>query len=280
MPHLSAETLARLVDEAPLPPEQAHLDACSECRAELDAMRDDVQALALLPDMAPAPDAWDTLSARLQEEGLMRRRSLTFPVSRYAQLAAAIVLFVAGTAAGRLTAAPGTDAAATSAQAGAGMPVATTSPTNGGGITGFMGAGDDPVQVATAECAVAPRPAPGGAPRQDNARPLPPRQSPVNFASSGGRVQQPGTMDEAAALLRQTEQLYLTALTRYAELTTQSEVNDPVARLAALQSIVMTTQAALSQTPSDPVINGAHLTAVAQRDAALRQVAAVSTPWH
>jgi hypothetical protein len=95
------------------------------------------------------------------------------------------------------------------------------------------------------------------------------------------RAQQPRTMEEAAALLRQTEELYLGALTRYAELATNAQAGDPVSRLAALQSIVMTTQAALSQAPADPVINGYHLTALAQRDATLRQVAAATSDrWY
>jgi hypothetical protein len=43
----------------------------------------------------------------------------------------------------------------------------------------------------------------------------------------------------------------------------------------------MTTQAALNETPTDPVINGYHLTALAQRDATLRQVAAASSErWY
>jgi hypothetical protein len=105
----------------------------------------------------------------------------------------------------------------------------------------------------------------------------------VTFASSNAPVRPtlPRTMEEAAAQLRQTEELYLTALTRYAELATQSEAGDPIARLAALQSIVMTTQAALNQAPTDPVINGYHLTALAQRDATLRQVAAATSDrWY
>jgi len=114
-------------------------------------------------------------------------------------------------------------------------------------------------------------------------QPQPVSSPSVTFAGSGETRQYatPRTMDEAAALLRQTEELYLGALTRYAELATQSDAGDPVARLAALQSIVMTTQAALSQTPSDPVINGYHLTALAQRDATLRQVAAATSDrWY
>jgi hypothetical protein len=74
--------------------------------------------------------------------------------------------------------------------------------------------------------------------------------------------------------------MYLAALTRYAT-RLERGAGDPIARLAALQSIVMTTQAALNQSPTDPVINGYHLTALAQRDATLKQVAATSSDrWH
>ncbi|HSJ23833.1 MAG TPA: hypothetical protein VK929_04045 [Longimicrobiales bacterium] len=278
MSHLTPEALARLVDEAPTSHEAEHLAACHGCRTELDAMREDVQALAMLPDMAPAPDAWDALERRLVNEGVIRRRSFAFPVSRLAQLAAAIVVFVAGTAAGRMT--------APALEQFAGGPDATTSPapdTGMGSTPAPAGSPDTrgvPVNLASGR----PDDLADSTPEPSSPapiRPQPQRQSPISFASNEARLPQPGTLDEAAALLRQTEEWYLTALTRYAELTTGSEANDPIARLAALQSIVMTTQAALSQAPSDPVINGAHLTAIAQRDAALRQVAATSgNGWH
>lgn len=84
----------------------------------------------------------------------------------------------------------------------------------------------------------------------------------------------PRTRAEAANFVRDTERTYLNALTRYAELAGGTEPTDPVARLAALESIVLTTRAALGQAPADPVINGYHLTAVAQREATLKQLAA------
>jgi hypothetical protein len=274
MPHLNHEALARLVDEPATSHEAAHLAACETCRAELDTMREDVQALALLPDVTPAPDAWDALERRLVDEGLLRRRRYAFAAGHYARLAAAIVLFVAGTAAGRLTAGPGTGQYAVAPQpvppaaAGAALPAPPATAFAAGG-SDVSQSGQQPPSVMQQPPSVVQQP------QQQQ-----PRQSPVSFAATGS-VQQPRTLDEAAALLRQTEEWYLTALTRYAELTTQADVNDPIARLAALQSIVLTTQAALSQTPSDPVINGAHLTAVAQRDAALRQVASTTGErWH
>jgi hypothetical protein len=78
---------------------------------------------------------------------------------------------------------------------------------------------------------------------------------------------------DAQNAVRAAESAYLSALTRYTELAGTVDVVDPVARLAALESIVLTTRAALGQAPADPVINGYHLTAVAQRDATMKKLA-------
>jgi hypothetical protein len=86
----------------------------------------------------------------------------------------------------------------------------------------------------------------------------------------------PASADAAAAAVRDAETSYLNALTRYAELAQRADPVDPLARLAALESIVLTTRAALGQAPADPVINGYHLTALAQRDATIKRLA--STP--
>jgi hypothetical protein len=108
MSHLSLETIARLVEDAPASEEAAHLESCAECRAELAAMTEDVHALSLLPDMAAAPDDWESLERRLIDEGLIRT-----PARRYGgrgmrmlQIAAALTLFVGGSLAGRMTARP------------------------------------------------------------------------------------------------------------------------------------------------------------------------------
>lgn len=84
------------------------------------------------------------------------------------------------------------------------------------------------------------------------------------------------TADEATEQLQDAEQLYLAALTRYAELTQADEPVDPVTRLAALEGIVLTAQAALKESPADPVINSYLLTAVGQREAMLRQISNTS----
>jgi hypothetical protein len=259
MSHLTIETMARLVDETPTAEQSVHLASCDVCRAELEALCNDVRVLSTLPDMTPAPDAWDALAQRLGAEGLMRAAQPTALRFRpLLQAAAAVVLFVAGLALGR-----GIGESATN-----------------------VARNDTPAAPAAADAApqrapdVEVGPVVGQAPLL---QPQPVTNPAVTFAGSGDaqRYATPRTMDEAAALLRQTEDLYLGALTRYAELATQAAAGDPVARLAALQSIVMTTQAALSQTPTDPVINGYHLTALAQRDATLRQVAAATSDrWY
>ncbi len=84
-------------------------------------------------------------------------------------------------------------------------------------------------------------------------------------------VREPRNPAEARALYRQAEAVYLDALTRVSDLGGDS--GDPFARLAALESIAAITRSALAEAPADPIINGYHLTAVAQREATLRQIA-------
>lgn len=67
-------------------------------------------------------------------------------------------------------------------------------------------------------------------------------------------------------------ELFMDALDRYMA-STGASPGDPAARLAALDNIVLTTAEALHEAPADPVINGYHLSALAQRDAVLRQLA-------
>jgi hypothetical protein len=94
------------------------------------------------------------------------------------------------------------------------------------------------------------------------------------------RAAEPASADEALALYRQAEAVYLDALTRVAELGGQTEGSDPVARIAALESIAAITRSALEEAPADPIINGYHLTAIAQKEATLRQIAATrSDRW-
>lgn len=266
MSHLNLETIARLVDDEPTTAESAHLASCAECRTQHAAMIEDVHALSMLPDMAAVPDEWDTLERRLADEGLIRSRPQYAGgrSMRIMQVAAAAVLVLGGTIAGRLTA-PATVQVAAAAPA---TPAGNVEPAVDPARTNTAVDGTPPTTFAV-ESLTAP------------STELPVPRSPVTLAANAGYGTQPASMDEAAQLLREMEARYLDALTAYAELALDAEAGDPVARLAALQSIILTTQAALNETPTDPVINGYHLTALAQRDATLRQVATASSErWY
>jgi hypothetical protein len=94
MSHLTLESLARLVDEPATTEEATHLEACAECRMELDRMRAQTVALAALPVHAPPSTAWDGITARLREHDHRRAR----PSGNLLRIAAAIGLFAVGAA--------------------------------------------------------------------------------------------------------------------------------------------------------------------------------------
>ena len=94
---------ARLVDEAPTPRERQHLDGCEACREELDGLRAQTEALGSLPDLMPPTGDWDELESRLVGEGLIRVGPMGNRITLQAtwtQIAAALVLFLAGTGLG------------------------------------------------------------------------------------------------------------------------------------------------------------------------------------
>jgi hypothetical protein len=249
MSHLTLETLARLLDDAPDPTEAGHLDICEQCRAELEALRADAAALHWLPDPEPPIAAWVALEQRLKREGLMRRATWTTTVMR---MAAVLVIFVLGSIVGGLVMRqqkPGY-ATATPPLAAPAQRVAQ----------------NPAVRAETVAAAPAPTATLASTPTTTGPAVVAPRPA--------------ATPEEAVARLRDAERAYLAALNRYSDFSGRTEPADPLARLAALESIVATTRAALGQAPADPIINGYHLTAVAQRDATLRQLAASGQTWY
>ena len=242
MSHLTLETLARLVDESPDPTENGHLDICEECRTELEYLRADAAALRVLPDPQPPIAAWVALEQRLEREGLVRRTSWQQHAMR---IAAVLTVFVLGSIVGGMFMRPKAGVVAVSQEPAMMMPAAAVS---------------QPVINDTPRSPAVMTAAPLNGPRV-NTRPA-------------------ATAEEALGRLREAESAYLSALSRVSDFNGRSDTTDPVARLAALESIVATTRAALGQAPADPVINGYHLTAVAQRDATLRQRAASGQNWY
>jgi hypothetical protein len=105
MEHLTAETLARLVDESPAPDEATHLASCGMCSRELAALKEQTETLASLPEILPPMGDWDVLEAQLRSEGLMKDPGLVRKLGlartpAWMPAAAAVVLFLGGAAAG------------------------------------------------------------------------------------------------------------------------------------------------------------------------------------
>jgi hypothetical protein len=251
MSHLTDETLARLIDEAPTALEAAHLAACGECRDELQAMHVQVAELSVLPELQPPPADWEKLERRLAAEGLIRAHAPRRIWLHYGlRAAAAAALLLTGTLLGQrlqpTSAAPATPVASSDA-----APAGDTRPLV-----------EPPVTLAEAE----------PAPEQTSPSPA----TLVSHETVPAARPLPRTSEEAYEYVRQAEAHYLDALTRFAELSGATSIGDPAARLAALEGIVLTTRAALGQAPTDAVINGYYLNAVAQRDATLRQISATS----
>ncbi|HEY0303748.1 MAG TPA: hypothetical protein VGC44_02190 [Longimicrobiales bacterium] len=246
MSHLTLETLARLIDDAPDPTEAGHLDICQQCRDELEALRADAAALHSLPDPDPSIAQWIRLEQRLEREGLMRRTWRWQPAAL--RMAAAVVIFVLGGVSAALVMRPND--------------------------TQYLTQNETPARQVVERPTMVPNPS-ATLTTGPSVTPAPVEQAPALAALQPAR-----TSEEAAARLRTAESDYLAALTRYTELSSRIDEGDPLARLAALESIVATTRAALGRAPADPVINGYHLTAVAQRDALLRQVSATGQTWY
>lgn len=231
MPHLTLEALARLVDEAPTNEERRHIEGCDHCRDELDALREQTDSLGALPKMAPPPDLWPDIRAGLRREGLVTRTAPRRVSPTLIRLAAALALFI------------------------------------GGSATGFVarGAVADPSSRAqgTPVAVAEPQPGEAAAPaRNDRAAP----DAGIELASG-----------DVTADMERAQDVFAAALDRYMR-ANGTPAPDPAARLAALDNIVATTAEALNESPADPVINSYHLTAVAQRNELLRQIAVSGEP--
>ena len=284
--HPSPEDLARLVDETPTPAEAEHLAACAECAAELDAMRAEHDALGALPRILPVPTSWETFRHRLEREGMLHAT----PIVRRTWMpgiAAALALFLAGGTAGVVFAgglrdAPRDVAVDTDVAPSPASPVDVAldaaldaAPASEPALVVEQPVATPPAKLAANDFDVSDTdqlPGLYGTPAEAD---VPDWQI---LAASASRARTP---DEAARFVRDAEGAYLAAMTRLAELTA-AQSSDPAVRLATLDGIVVTTAAALERSPADPVINGYHLAARAQRDALLRTVSSspAQDPWY
>ena len=248
MEHLTPETLARLADEAPDPSEAAHLDWCSRCRAEVEALQAQTRALSHLPYFRPPPGDWEALETRLADVGLLRQEPTQSPPASapsrggggwgagpsWLQVAVAVLLLVGGAGLGM-----GAGAFLESGEKG--VPFPSASPSELLGLDAVAMAALDP---------------------------------------SAGEVDL--SLAEAGELVRLTEQWYLTALTRYRDRALGRDApptghGDPFTRYAALEALMAASQAAVREVPTDPFLNGLLVNMRAEREATLRGLRAAST---
>lgn len=276
MQHLDLEQLARLVDGPAEPAEAEHLRGCLVCRRELAEMRAQTEALASLEDPEVPPRMWAALEAQLLEEKLIRAPARVRPLGfsrAHLRIAASLALFLMGGAAGAmLWRTPQAGSIATLNPAAAEAPRATTSrpaslmtapevtyvteiPARADGNGARLAMNGGTAAPADTPRAVAPR------------RTTPRRATAVEA-------------DRAARELMQAQAAYMAALQRLAAIADPASGNPPETRLAALDRLVQLTAEALDRVPGDPVINGYHLAAVAERDAVRRELEKdASTEW-
>lgn len=235
MSHLTLEVLARLVDEAAVPEEEAHLEECARCRAELTGLRDQHEAMAALPRLMPAPDAWPAIRERLRRERLVQPAQdgaggsgPRWYAGHAVRAAAAVLLLLAG------------------------------------GLGGYALRGGP---EASAPARLASEPMAEGAAAEEAGQQGAAVEEPGQQA---GFLEVGGLETEAAADDPAVEEDFQLALDRF--MADSPAAEDPAARLAALDNILLIAAEALHEAPTDPVINGYYRTAVAQRNAILRQI--------
>lgn len=275
MQHLTLEELARLVDEAPEPAEAAHLRDCLFCRRERDAMRAQTAALAGLADPEPSPGAWRALEAALTAEGLMRPApARAFRTSHpLLRIAAALLLFATGAAAGLSLLRPGSPGH---------VAQAPVQPSKGEGQV--LGVAQLPPASAESRVVDAPVEEEAAVPavQLPMARLVSARAGDAPPTAAPRRA--PALTPEARAAAREldeAEAAYVAALRKYAEIADPASGADPQTRLSALQTLVETTGRALEQAPGDPVLNGYHLAVLDERDALRRQIDRASqSAWY
>jgi len=91
------------------------------------------------------------------------------------------------------------------------------------------------------------------------------------------------SVEDAASEVREAEQRYVSAVSNYREILSAQGVDDasadPYSRYAALEHLVSVSQAAVRSAPGDPFLNGFLASALAERDAAARQVSLTDDNW-
>ena len=259
MERLKLEDLARLVDEQPTPREQAALDADPALRRELEAMRSQTAAMRSMPAIPPPPDGWRALEEELATAGLIRGALPGRVIwAKWMQAAAALVLFIGGTAFGWITAGGGgLDVA------GSGLDVA--------GLEGVAGAAGVAGAEDGAPGAISDGAATEGAVRLGTAA-----------AMSDGRAAMPVSLEQARRAVEEAELEWRRAYRNHQEifhaLNGRQPRRDPVARLAGIEALVAAGEAAVQESPDDEFLNVLYVNTLMERQQTLDRISLGA--WH
>lgn len=100
---------------------------------------------------------------------------------------------------------------------------------------------------------------------------------------AGAEVASVESVDEAAEVLQQAEERYVSALIRYRDLAGSASedvpTRDPASRYAALEGLLAASQAAVRRAPADPFLNGILVSTLAERQATLEEISTTSDNW-
>jgi hypothetical protein len=248
MPHLPADRLAALADEAPTPAELAHLEGCAACREEREAHgRLRTLAAGAWARVAPPITSWDAIAGRLRDEGIVVAGS-------------ADVADDPGMATG-----PGWRRAAWRWGARAASALLLL----GGGVAaGRYSAGASPLPPSLTALGGADLPAPS-APRGDT-------EGNVSGAPADSVPAFRSQAEALAALARAERQYQLAATFLVQHDPEAAPLDDSSAvyrtRLAALDDVTAIAREALYEAPYDPVISRYYLATMSAREATLRQL--------
>jgi hypothetical protein len=240
MLHLNAERLAELADSEPTAVESAHLSVCEACCRERAAhQRLLVYAAADRDRLAPPLTDWESLAARMRDEGVLAPGTST----RQGQpgRGRALVWWM---------------------RIAAGLLVAT-----GGAVVGRMSAESSLRNAVIVDALVA-----------DTSVSINPDSLLAsagyieNVANTTG-VRPIGSVEEASALLRRAQLDYQRAAAFLAQQDTLLEApNVYRARLAALDELAGSLESAMVQARQDPVINAYYRATMQTRNVTLQQL--------
>ena len=237
MLHLNAERLAELADGEPTAVESAHLAVCDACCSERAAQKRLLAVAAADRDrLAPPITDWESLSARMREEGLLAPSRLVHSSGSTGRQrgSSRVAFWSMRIAAGLLLVA-------------------------GGVVSGRMSMASDPSQsvVVAPEQVVDPAPA-----YIENVTEV-----------SNSEVRPIASVEEASALLRRAQLDYQRAAAFLAQQDTILEApNVYRARLAALDELAGSLESALVQARQDPVINAYYRATMQTRNVTLQQL--------